>query len=83
MAYRRKFAYRITAGGIPQVGGTTTADTMDAAVRSLMGPNELTIERLPSVVRPCDNAVIPQAKWRYKGKEATVFVWAPPEYFVD
>jgi len=69
-------------GGEKKIGGTISADSMEDAVRRIAKRDHLKILNKQSVLRSCDNALIPQAEWLFNGKKASIYVWAPPEYFV-
>lgn len=77
----RNYAYGIMVRGQKRIGGTMHADSMEDAVLRIARRDGLTVYRKPDVIRPMDNAVIGQAEWMYKGEKASVYVWAPPEYF--
>lgn len=80
---RKNYAYGVTVGGQKRVGGTMSADSMEDAVRCIARSLKMTIKDKGSVIRPCDMAVIQQADWMFEGQRASLYVWAPPEYFVE
>lgn len=81
--YRRNYAYAVHVRGVKRFGGTITADSMEQAVVAVARRDTLTIEDKGSVHRACDGSDVPQAEWRFGNDKATMYVWAPPEYFVS
>jgi hypothetical protein len=77
----QSYAYVITVGSKDRSSGVVHAESMEDAVKRVMSQNELIAERQESVYRPCDGAIIPQAKWLFRGERAFVYVYAPSECF--
>lgn len=71
----RGYAYGIFVGGKKRVGGLVHADSMEDAVRRAARRNNLTISRTEHEYTP------DTVSWIFRGDKASVYVWAPPEYF--
>lgn len=70
------FAYMIVVKGAKQIGGTMHADSMEDAVNRIARRNEL---RITTQEYPAHRVT----EWIFRGKKASVAVWAPPEYFYN
>ena len=77
----KKYAYGISVGGQKKQVGTISATSMEDAVLQIATSNRMRMLRKPSVIRPCDGAVIPQAEWVFRGRKAEIYVWSRPEDF--
>ena len=77
----QSYAYAITVNSKKRIGGVVHAESMEDAVKRVMSGNGLTAERQESAYRPCDGAIIPQARWLFRGERAFVYVYAPSECF--
>ncbi len=80
---RRQFAYFVMTGGKKRVGGTMTADSMEDAAERVIRREKIEVISEPSVIRPCDGAVIRPARMKYKGEWANVAVWVRAEDFAE
>lgn len=71
-----KYGYFVLVNGQKRYGGSITAGSMEDAAHTAALVCGLRIKKSPSVVRPCDGAIIPIAEWTLEGDPALVAVWA-------
>lgn len=69
------YAYGVLVRGKKRFGGCIHAESMEEAVKAIAQVCKLKIKRTPQTYLPDD------FDWMLDGEKASVYVWAPPEYF--
>ncbi len=72
----RVYAYGVFVAGRKRYGGTIRADTMDQAAIHAAKICKLKM-------RYYENNLLQDVDWTLDGKRASIYVWAPPEYFTN